>query len=48
MRGALVAEAMSDDELPAEQPLEDVVTEELELPDELSFLAQELKKRLKQ
>ena len=30
MRGALVAEAMSDDELPAEQPLEDVVTEENE------------------
>lgn len=31
MRGALVAESMSDDELPAEQPLEDVVTEENEV-----------------
>ena len=31
MRGALVTEAMSDDELPAEQPLEDVVTEENEV-----------------
>ena len=45
--------AGDEEEVPAEEAEEfgdeeDVVAEELELPDELSFLAQELKNRLKQ
>ena len=41
----MISETENDD---FELPEVIVVTEELELPDELSFLAQELKNRLKQ
>ena len=41
----MISETENDDDVSSE---EEVVAEELELPDELSFLAQEIKNRLKQ
>jgi len=41
----VISETEINDDVSSE---EDVVAEELELPDELSFLAQEIKNRLKQ
>ena len=48
----MISETENDDVISSESDVElselDVVAEELELPDELSFLAQEIKNRLKQ
>ena len=48
----MISETENDDVISSEPDVElselDVVTEELELPDEFSFLAQEIKNRLKQ
>ena len=41
----MISETENDDDVSSE---EEVVAEELELPDEFSFLAQEIKNRLKQ